>query len=81
DHMIGGFGLNIDTNSKMLEYVAVIGYYGLPLDYLDTCKQNVAKVTAADVRAAFQRKLALMPNDSVTRLKGKQSLGQSRVAL
>ena len=59
DHLIGGFALNIDTNSKMLETLAVIGYYGLPLDYLDTWKQNVAKVTAADVRAAFQRKLAL----------------------
>ncbi len=59
DHLIGGFVLNIDTNSKMLGNVAVIGYYGLPLDYLETWKQNVSKVNAADVRAAFRRKLAL----------------------
>ena len=59
DHLIGGFALYIDTNSKMLGNVAVIGYYGLPLDYLDTWQQNVSKVTAAEVHAAFRRKLAL----------------------
>ena len=35
DHLIGGFSLYIDTNSKMLGNVATIGYYGLPLDYLE----------------------------------------------
>jgi len=58
DNMIGGFALHIDTNQKMLDNLASIGFYGLPLDYLDTWKSNVAKVTKEDVRAAFQRKLA-----------------------
>jgi zinc protease len=58
DNLIGGFALRIDTNKKMLDNLAVIGFYGLPLDYLQTWKTNVAKVTAADVRAAFKRKLA-----------------------
>ncbi len=57
DYMIGGFALNVDTNSKMLANVSAIGFYGLPLDYLDTWKQHVANVTAKDVRAAFQRKI------------------------
>jgi zinc protease len=55
--MIGGFALNIDTNSKMLANVSAIGYYDLPLDYLETWKRNVAKVTTHDIRAAFRRKL------------------------
>ena len=59
DNLIGGFALRIDNNSKILDNVALIGYYGLPLDYLDTWIVNAAKVNAADVRAAFSRKIAL----------------------
>lgn len=57
DYMIGGFALNLDTNSKMLANVSAIGYYGLPLDYLDTWKQKVDKVTAENIRSAFKRKI------------------------
>ncbi|GIZ50853.1 M16 family metallopeptidase [Noviherbaspirillum aridicola] len=59
DNLIGGFALRIDNNRKILDNMAAIGFYGLPLDYLDTWTERVAKVTAADIRAAFQRKIAL----------------------
>ncbi len=59
DNMIGGFALHIDTSKKMLDNLAVIGFYGLPLDYMETWKANVAKVSKEDVRAAFRRKLAV----------------------
>lgn len=59
DNLVGGFALRIDNNRKILENIAAIGFYGLPLDYLDTWTARVAKVTAADIRAAFQRKIAL----------------------
>lgn len=59
DNLIGGFALRIDNNRKILDNIAAIGFYGLPLDYLDTWTARVAKVTAADIRAAFQRKIAL----------------------
>ena len=35
------------------------GFYGLPLDYLDTWTRQVAQLQPADVRAAFQRKLVM----------------------
>lgn len=57
DNLIGGFALRIDNNRKILENIAVIGFYGLPLDYLDTWTDQVAKVSVADIRAAFRRKL------------------------
>lgn len=57
DNLIGGFALRIDSNRKLLDNIANIGLHHLPLDYLDTWTQQVAKVTVADVRAAFQRKL------------------------
>lgn len=59
DNLIGGFALKIDNNRKILGNVALIGYYKLPLDYLDTWRANVAKVSANDIRAAFRRKIAL----------------------
>lgn len=59
DNLIGGFPLRIDNNRKILGNIAVIGFYQLPLDYLDTWTANVAKVSRADIRAAFQRKIAL----------------------
>lgn len=59
DNLIGGFSLRIDNNRKILENIAAIGFYSLPLDYLDTWTAKVEKVTIADIKAAFQRKLAL----------------------
>ena len=54
-YLAGSFPLRLDSNRKLLDNVAVIGFYGLPLDYLDTYVANVEKVTAAEVRAAFAR--------------------------
>lgn len=59
DNLIGGFALRIDNNKKILDNIAAIGFYKLPLDYLDTWTDNVKKVTIADIKAAFNRKLAL----------------------
>ncbi len=59
DNLIGGFALRIDNNRKILDNIATIGFYGLPLDYLDTWTDKVAKVSSADIRAAFRRKLAM----------------------
>lgn len=59
DNLTGGFALRIDNNRKILDNIAAIGFYNLPLDYLDTWTANVAKVTVEDVKAAFNRKLAL----------------------
>lgn len=59
NNIIGGFPLRLDSNRKILDYLAVIGFYGLPLDYLDTFTRKVAAVSAADIRAAFSRRLRL----------------------
>lgn len=59
DNLIGGFPLRIDSNSKLLEYLTLMAYYDLPADYLETYTRAVAKVTAADVREAFARRIRL----------------------
>lgn len=57
DNLIGGFALRLDSNAKLLDNVANIAWHGLPLDYLQTWTQEVERLTVADIRAAFQRKL------------------------
>ena len=56
-NLIGGFALRIDSNRKLLGNVANIAWNGLPLDYLDTWTQQVARVSSADIRRAFARVL------------------------
>ena len=56
-NLVGGFALLVDSNQKLLGNVANIAWNGLPLDYLDTWTQQVERVTAADIRAAFARVL------------------------
>ncbi|MGB3072542.1 MAG: pitrilysin family protein [Ottowia sp.] len=68
DYLQGGFALRIDSNAKLLANVASIAWNGLPLDYLDTWVQNVGQVTAADIKAAFARKL--QPEKMVTVVVG-----------
>ena len=54
-NIIGGFPLRIDSNRKILDYLGVIGFYELPLTYLDDFTRNIDKVTVAQIRAAFAR--------------------------
>lgn len=69
-NLTGGFPLRIDSNKDILEYLAMIGFYGLPLDYLDKYTQRVAAVTAQQVQEAFRKKLT--PDRMVTVLVGQQ---------
>lgn len=54
-NIVGSFPLRLDSNRKILDNVSAIGFYGMPLDYLDTYAQKIEQVTVADVRAAFAR--------------------------
>ena len=56
-NIIGGFPLRIDSNKKIVDYLSVIGFYELPLTYLDDFVGNVDKVTIAQIRAAFERRV------------------------
>lgn len=56
-NIIGGFPLRIDSNKKIMGYLAVIGFYNLPLNYLDEYVNAVEKVTVAQIKDAFQRRI------------------------
>lgn len=59
NNIVGGFPLRLDSNKKILEYLAVIGFYGLPLDYLEVFPRKVQAVSASEIQQAFQRRIRL----------------------
>jgi len=67
-NIIGGFPMRIDSNGKILDYLAMIGFYKLPLNYLDEYNRNVEKVTVAQIKDAFSRRLK--PENFVTIIVG-----------
>lgn len=68
DNLIGGFPLLLDSNRKLLGNLSNIAWNDLPLDYLETWTARMNAVTAADVKAAFARKL--QPDRMVTVVVG-----------
>ncbi|MDP1611129.1 MAG: pitrilysin family protein [Sulfuritalea sp.] len=54
-NMVDGLALRMDSNAKLLGYLSAIGFYGLPLTYLDDFPARVNAVTAGQVKAAFAR--------------------------
>lgn len=56
-NITGGFPMRIDSNNKILDYLSVIGFYKLPITYLDDFNKEVNKVTAAQIKDAFNRRI------------------------
>ncbi|OQW74012.1 MAG: peptidase M16 [Proteobacteria bacterium ST_bin11] len=56
-NITGGFAMRFDTNSKLTDYVAMIGFYQQPLDYLETFQANVEAITIEQIKDAFKRRV------------------------
>lgn len=69
-HITGGQALRIDSNKKILEYLAVIGFYNLPLDYLLTFNDKIEAITLEQVRDALKRHID--PDKMLTVLVGEE---------
>ena len=58
-NITGGFPLRISSNKKIIDYIGMIGFYQLPMDYLDTFNTRVQAVTLDDIKKAFQKRVHL----------------------
>jgi len=56
-NLTGGFALRIESNKKIVNYLSMIGFYDLPLDYLDQFIDNINQVTKEQITQAFQRRI------------------------
>lgn len=57
--VLGGFPLRFDSNAKLVEMLAAVGFYGLPPDFLEYYPAQVRQVTREEVIDAFGRRLDL----------------------
>ena len=55
--IINGFPLRVDSNSDILNYLSMINYYNLPMDYLAKFTENISKITKKDIISAFTEEI------------------------
>ena len=58
-NLINGYPLRIDNNRKLLDNVSSIAWNNLPLDTMDVWTKQVEVVSLEQVKAAFQKYLAM----------------------
>jgi len=58
-NITGSFPLGLDSNSKLLGFLAMIGFYDLPEDYLDTYIDNIRKVDRNDIKDVLKSRIAV----------------------
>ena len=61
NNLIGSFALRTSSNAQILTYLSLIGFYDLPLNYLNTFIDNIKKVTAKDIHQAYQKLFGSSP--------------------
>ncbi len=67
-NIMGGFPLRIASNSKIAGYLGMIGFYNLPLDYLEQFNPTIESVTLEDIKKAFRSRIN--PDRMVTVIVG-----------
>jgi len=72
-NITGGFPLRIDSNKKIAEYLSVIGFYDLPLDYLNAFVGNINQQNKSKVDDALKRRL--IPQKMLTVVVGPKAAG------
>jgi zinc protease len=58
-NLINGYPLRIDNNRKLLDNVSSIAWNDLPLDTMEVWTKQVEAVSLEQVKAAFQKYLAM----------------------
>ncbi len=64
-NITGGFPLRIDSNDDITGYLAMMGFYDLPVDYLERFPEQVRDVDADSAHAAFLDALGQRPRVTV----------------
>ncbi|MGM0541516.1 MAG: M16 family metallopeptidase [Pseudomonadota bacterium] len=65
DNLIGGFPLRIDSNGKIIGYITMMGFYDLPLNYLEEFPKAISELSKQEVLEAWQRHMDLKSMRSI----------------
>lgn len=71
-NLIGGFPLRIDSNAKIAGYISMIGFYDLPLDYLEQFPKKIESISKADILKAWNKRIH--PEKLLTVMVGQPDL-------
>lgn len=71
DNIVGSYPLRLDNNKKLLGYLAMIGFYELPMDYLQNFVANIEKVSLSNIVRTIKRRIH--PDKMITVVVGKKS--------
>lgn len=63
-YLIGSFPLSMATNRSKLSILSLIGFYHLPLDYMDTYTTNIEKLSPSEIKKSFDA--IINPNKMIT---------------
>lgn len=58
-NITGGFPLKIASNSDMVSYLSMIGFYQMPLDHLEKFNQKIQAVSMEAIQKAFRQRFDL----------------------
>ena len=72
-NITGGFPLRVDSNSKLVGYLAMIGFYDLSLDYMNQFIGKVKSVNKGMIKDALKRRV--QPDKMLTVIVGAQEVG------
>ncbi|MDX1694477.1 MAG: pitrilysin family protein [Ketobacteraceae bacterium] len=70
-NIINSFPLSVASNSNIVGNLGAIGFYDLPLDYLDTYLKKIEAVSVEDIKAAFRQ--TLTPETMLTVIVGPEA--------
>jgi zinc protease len=70
-NITGGFALDIAGNSKLANYLGLIAFYGLPLDYLQNFIGVMNNISLDQVKSTWQRHI--QPDQLMTVIVGGQA--------
>lgn len=65
-NILGGLPLGTASNRAIVDQLGAIGFYDLPLDYLETLPEKIGAVTVDDVKRAFTQHIASRPQLTLT---------------
>lgn len=77
-NITGGFPLRTASNSDIASYIAMIGFYDQPLDYLDTFAEKISEISRDTVMDAFKRRVH--PDNMLTIIVGKQEAADTKTS-
>ena len=58
-NITGSFPLSLDSNSKLLGSLAMMAFYDLPQDYLDSYVDNIRKVERKHIKSVLEDRIAV----------------------